>query len=189
MKILLLGNSNKLETFLINQGNQVHVIDSVINLDNDIMKFDLIISFKYRHIINSDIIKYFNKRLINLHISYLPWNRGAHPNLWSFLDNTKKGVTIHEMTDKLDSGPIIYQAEIKYTSEDTLYTSYNRLNISLENLFINNWEKIYTNNYKSFIPIECGSYNSLKKFSTVKHLLKNGWNTKVIDILGMGKKI
>ncbi len=28
------------------------------------------------------------KSIINLHISYLPWNKGAYPNVWSFIDET-----------------------------------------------------------------------------------------------------
>lgn len=189
MKILFLGSSNKIKTYLIEKGNQVIVSSSIITLDNNLKKFDYIISFKYRYIISKDIVNYFKNRIFNLHISYLPWNRGAYPNLWSFLDNTKKGITIHQVSNKLDAGPILFQREISYFEDDTLFTSYNRLNKSIEEMFINNWEKIHTKNYELFISKENGSYNNLQKFSSVNHLLKDGWNTKVMDILGMGNKL
>ncbi|HUX61123.1 MAG TPA: formyltransferase family protein, partial [Ignavibacteriaceae bacterium] len=56
---------------------------------------DFIVSYGYRNIIGKPVLDKFQGRAINLHISYLPWNRGADPNLWSFFDNTPKGVTIH----------------------------------------------------------------------------------------------
>ena len=35
--------------------------------------------------------------MINLHISYLPYNRGAHPNFWSWVKNAKN---IHFISEK-----------------------------------------------------------------------------------------
>lgn len=52
--------------------------------------------------------------VLNLHISYLPWNRGANPNFWSFVENTKKGVTIHEIDEKLDKGKILLRKELEF---------------------------------------------------------------------------
>ena len=47
-------------------------------------------------------------------MSYLPYNRGAHPNFWSFVNNTVKGVTIHEIDQGIDTGKIILQKSIKF---------------------------------------------------------------------------
>ena len=55
------------------------------------------VSYRYRKIIRQDIIDYFEGKLINMHIAFLPWNKGADPNLWSYIDNTPKGVTIHRI--------------------------------------------------------------------------------------------
>ena len=51
--------------------------------------------------------------IVNLHISYLPWNRGAHPNFWSFFDATPTGVSIHLIDKGIDTGPIIVQKKVK----------------------------------------------------------------------------
>ena len=69
----------------------------------------LIVSYNYKHIIQPEIIVLMNGRLVNLHISYLPWNKGSDPNFWSFIDNTPKGVTIHKIDNHLDTGAILYQ--------------------------------------------------------------------------------
>ncbi|NKD54762.1 hypothetical protein HEQ72_04215 [Haematospirillum sp. 15-248] len=39
--------------------------------------FDVVISFGYRHILKKLVIESANTPIINLHTSYLPWNRGA----------------------------------------------------------------------------------------------------------------
>lgn len=47
---------------------------------------------------------------MNLHISYLPWNKGADPNFWSCIDGTPAGVTLHHIDAGVDTGDIIAQA-------------------------------------------------------------------------------
>ena len=52
---------------------------------------DWIVSYGYKHIIRADVLALVSGRVINLHISYLPWNRGYHPNVWSFTTTRQKG--------------------------------------------------------------------------------------------------
>ncbi len=67
--------------------------------------------------------------IINLHISFLPWNRGAHPNFWSFYDDTPKGVTIHLIDEGIDTGAIIYQKEITFDRNEKTFESNSFNNI------------------------------------------------------------
>jgi methionyl-tRNA formyltransferase len=104
---------------------------------------DFIISYGYRHILKKPILDKFKDRAINLHISYLPWNRGADPNYWSFVDGTPKGVTIHFIDEGIDTGDIIGQRYMKYDYQtDTLETFYNKLTDCLEDLFKKSWKYI-----------------------------------------------
>ena len=82
-------------------------------------------------------------------MSYLPYNRGAHPNLWSFINNTPKGVSIHEIDNKIDNGPIIFRKKVIFQNEQnqTLITTYNILFKEIENLFIKNFHNILKKNY------------------------------------------
>ena len=41
---------------------------------------------------------------MNLHPSYLPYNRGKDPYVWSILNEKPFGTTIHEMNEKIDDG-------------------------------------------------------------------------------------
>ena len=74
---------------------------------------DLIISFGYRRIIPKKILSKRRTPIVNLHLSYLPFNRGAHPIYWSFREKTPLGVTIHEVDQGIDTGKIIYQKKNK----------------------------------------------------------------------------
>ena len=189
MKILYLGNENsKILDFLKKDNNEIIVSDNKINIDLlKIDNIDFIISFGYRHIISRHVVEYFKKRAINLHISYLPWNRGADPNLWSFLENTPKGVSIHYIDEKLDNGDILVQRNITYKMDDTLRTTYNRLIEAMENLFIAHWYDIINNNIVPQQQKVRGTYHSSKdKLSYLKYL-SHGWDTNVSTIIGKGR--
>lgn len=139
MKILFLwGNdlSLQLADWLVKNRDIVKCYSEPI--DKDFVqqnKFDLVISYSYRYIISHEVISAMNGNIINLHISYLPWNRGACPNQWSFIEDTPKGVTIHYVDEKLDKGDIIAQKLVTFHCEDTLDKTYQRLNEEIISLF------------------------------------------------------
>ena len=110
----------------------------------------LIISFGYKKIIKNNILHLVKRPIINLHISYLPFNRGSHPNFWSFIENTAKGVTIHEINNKIDDGNVIFRKKIifKRIHGLTFKKTYNILIKEIENLFILKFNKILNNEYK-----------------------------------------
>ena len=76
------------------------------------MRPKYIISYNYIHMISKEIIDFMHGNIVNLHISLLPYNRGTSPNFFSFLDNTPKGVTIHQISEELDAGKIFCNKEI-----------------------------------------------------------------------------
>ncbi len=151
MNILLLGEKcNLINNILLSKGHNTNICTDKVSIENT-SYFDFIISFGYRYIISKDIIDIFPNKIINLHISLLPYNRGADPNLWSYLEDTPKGVTIHYIDENLDTGNIIVQKEIKDNIQhDTLKTSYDRLINEIIILFENNIDNILNGNIKSF---------------------------------------
>lgn len=185
MNILYLGpeNQNIIE-FLRNDYNNVVQQEAKIK-EIDLIDIDYIVSYGYRYIIENSIVDKFYRKAINLHISYLPWNRGADPNLWSFLNDTPKGVTIHYISSGLDTGDIIIQNEIQYDKEDTLKTSYDKLKNCIEKLFCSSWHNIKENKIQGKKQSGSkGSYHRSIDKNIYLSLLSDGWNTKVVDILG-----
>ena len=148
------------------------------------------VSYRYRHIIRKPVIEYLRWNVINLHVSLLPWNRGADPNLWSFLENTPKGVTIHYIDEGLDTGDIIAQKEVVFdTSAETLATAYDRLNVEILELFRSHWPLIMQSKaYRRKQPLG-GSFHKTKDKEQFTHLLaKNGWDTPVEKLVGKALK-
>ncbi|MBQ8708763.1 MAG: hypothetical protein IJ523_11805 [Succinivibrionaceae bacterium] len=103
------------------------------------LKPDLTVSYNYRHIISPRTIEAADGRIVNMHISMLPWNRGASPNLWSIIDNTPRGVTIHRIDAGLDTGEIILQRQLEFDeNRETLSSSYDALQKAVTDLFLAN---------------------------------------------------
>ena len=90
--------------------------------------YDMIIASGYKKIIKKQILEKISCPILNLHISYLPYNRGSHPNFWAFFDNTPSGVTIHQIDEGIDTGPILYQKYVFFNKgEKTFKQTYERL--------------------------------------------------------------
>lgn len=127
MRFLLLGGAAELLLPGL-AGNNTTFTESPLSLSEIAeLQPDWLLSFGYRHIVPREVLSQLQGRAINLHISMLPWNRGADPNLWSWLEDTPKGVTIHWMTEGLDRGDIIQQREVDLDDSLTLRESYEVL--------------------------------------------------------------
>lgn len=145
MKILYLGNLDDNNVLKYLQTNfNTKSLDRLVKID-DIKRVDWIISYGYKFILKPEIIDSALNPILNLHISYLPFNKGAHPNYWSFINKTPKGVTIHKIEEGIDTGPIYVQKKVNYSKHDTLYSFYNQLKFEIEKLFIENFKKIINN--------------------------------------------
>ena len=124
---------------------------------------DFILSFGFRKIISETIIKKLKKPIFNIHLSYLPYNRGAHPNFWSFIENTPAGVSIHKIDKGIDTGNIILRKKIDFNIKldkfSTFEKTYNYLFLEAEKLFKKNFNKIYNNKYKVILNNYKGTFH------------------------------
>ena len=143
---------------------------------------DFIVSFNYKYIIPDIIIKRYSNKIINCHCGYLPWNRGAYPNLWSILEDTPKGFTIHFVDKTIDTGDIIFQLEIFFDGDQTLRSTYDYLIEQMIGLLKYHWHYLRKSiNLQRFKQNGKGTYHTLKDFDSVKHVLTNGWDTKIYE--------
>lgn len=90
------------------------------------LKLDYIIGVHFPHIIPEDVLSIPDIGFVNLHPSYLPYNKGWHTPSWAIIDGTPYGATLHFMTEKLDQGDIIHQKKIQIQDIDTANTLYRR---------------------------------------------------------------
>jgi len=178
-KIIFLGYGRS-ETRIIDELEKkdyaVIVHNERISLD-DVDDSHLIVSFGYRHILGSDFINNCGCPIVNLHISYLPFNRGAHPNFWSFYDGTQSGVSIHLLDEGIDTGPILFQKKIQFEDEKTFIETYDRLFDEIENLFIENIDLIVSKKWTAMKQVGNGTFHSVKDLPNEF----NGWQSSIAD--------
>lgn len=84
----------------------------------DTYKPELIVLAKYMRILNPKFVKHFNRKILNIHHSFLPAFIGANPYKQAWQRGVKIiGATAHYVTDDLDEGPII--------SQDVIHVDHN----------------------------------------------------------------
>mgnify|MGYP001619173875 CR=1 FL=1 len=179
MKILFLGYSDSpLIDYLRSSGDEIVVMTA--RLTPEILRGcepDWIVSYGYRYIISPTLLALYPDQFINLHIAYLPWNRGADPNLWSWIGSTPKGVTIHYIDKGVDTGDIIAQREVAFGDQETLASSYARLQAEIQKLFREVWPGIKAGVASRQPQVGKGSYHCVADRERVEHLLTGGYDT------------
>lgn len=88
-------------------------------------KIDLIVLAGFLAYIPEAIVKAYEGRIVNIHPSLLPkfggkgmWGHHVHEAVIAARE-TISGITIHYVTEKLDDGDIIFQAQCKVRPDDT----------------------------------------------------------------------
>lgn len=141
-----------------------------------------IVSFNYRHLIPREVLELLPGRIINLHTSLLPYNRGSGPNFFSFLDDTPKGVTIHLVEEGLDTGDILCQREIVFDEErETFASSYDRLLSEIKGLFQENWEDIKARRLTPVKQEGGGTYHKMKELEAIRERIPFTWEERIAD--------
>lgn len=179
-KVLFLGYDQTQTTIIDALIANECAVDHTQDIIDTITGYDYVISYGYAHILKQRTLDSFGCPVFNLHISYLPYNRGAHPNFWSFYDNTPSGVTIHLIDSGIDTGPIVQQRYVNFkASDDTFVKTHAVLEQNMEDLFL------------EFLPSMLNDTWTAKKqrgqgtIHFVKDLPRNfsGWNAKIFDEL------
>ena len=141
------------------------------------------ISYGYRHILKKDVLDVCP--FINMHISYLPWNRGADPNIWSWVEDTPKGVTIHYIDEGIDTGDIIAQRQVEMDTNETLATSYEKLQDEMVRLFKDTWPDIRAGKApRTPQNKDAGSLHYVADKAKIEFLIADGFDTPVHKLTG-----
>ena len=84
-------------------------------------EIDLVVLARYMQILSRQFSNNFEKRIINIHHSFLPAFVGGKPYHQAHERGVKIiGVTAHYVTDKLDEGPIIEQDVVRCSHRDSV---------------------------------------------------------------------
>ena len=100
------------------------------------------ISVLFGYILRPELLERFPAGVINLHPSLLPWNRGACPNVWSILDHTPAGVSLHYVDAGIDTGDVIARETVAVEPVDTGGSLYGKLEQASFELFCRAWPEV-----------------------------------------------
>lgn len=82
---------------------------------------NLVVLARYMQILGHEFITQYEKRIINIHHSFLPAFVGGKPYHQAYERGVKiVGVTAHYVTERLDEGPIIEQDVVRCTHRDSV---------------------------------------------------------------------
>ena len=80
--------------------------------------------------------------MLNLHPSYLPYNRGWHTPTWAILDGTPAGASLHYVDESLDTGDLVCQRQAAIDPADTAHTLYAKLKKLEVEVFREGWQQV-----------------------------------------------
>lgn len=119
---LVFAKQNSIETFAFNvEKNQDNsdFEEKTLHILKE-KKIDLICLAGFMKILSENFIKSFSKPILNIHPSLLPSFRGLNTHQRALNAGCLiHGATVHQITNKLDSGPILGQVIMKIAENTT----------------------------------------------------------------------
>jgi len=89
------------------------------------LEADIVLSLQNNMIFSSEWVSLFKNKLgiVNVHYSPLPKYAGFWPEMWAIYNEEKRfAVTMHYVTDGVDTGPVIAQRWFDINDDDTRRT-------------------------------------------------------------------
>jgi len=81
---------------------------------------DLVVLAGFMRILTTDFVRAFRGKMLNVHPSLLPKYTGLNTHQRALdAGDTLHGVSVHFVTEELDGGPVIAQAEVEVAPDDT----------------------------------------------------------------------
>ena len=117
-KGLIYAKKSKIKTYVTDYKN-VNISEKKLLEKLFKYKINLICLAGFMKILSGNFIKKFKKPILNIHPSLLPKYKGLNTHK-KVINNKEKysGSTVHLVSSKLDSGPIILQKKIKVSKFD-----------------------------------------------------------------------
>ncbi len=135
------------------------------------MNLDFGVSAAFGHILTGAVLNSFSRGVVNLHPSFLPYNRGAHPAAWSIWEGTPNGVTIHLMDSGVDTGPILAQRLVKLDDWETAGDAYLRNETEMIDLFCESYPSWLAN---EVIPLSQSGVATSHRVADLDRLIEVG---------------
>jgi methionyl-tRNA formyltransferase len=136
------------------------------------LEADLILIIAGNQIIKKRVLDSTKYGVFNVHSSLLPNYKGLMPTFWVLKNQeSKTGVTLYQLTEGIDDGPIIASKEFKLTPQITQSKLIKELKILANDLVIESIEMVMDNN--NYKKLKDGSYFKFPTNKDVKEFKLN----------------
>jgi phosphoribosylglycinamide formyltransferase 1 len=137
---LVFARANKIETAIVS--HKVFATREMFDaaLNNELQKhaLDLVCCAGFMRIMTPVLIKPWTGRMINIHPSLLPLYKGLHTHQRALDDGVKvHGASVHFVSEELDGGEVILQAQVPVLPGDTAETLSDRVLGVEHSLYVN----------------------------------------------------
>ena len=130
--------------------------------------YDFVISIHCRQFFPPALVN--GIRCINVHPGLNPYNRGWFPQVFSIINGLPFGVTIHEIDEELDHGPIIGQKRYTIRPWDTSGSVYAKIMNLERELVLEHFVSIREGTYHAVAPEDEGNINYKEDFDKLKEI-------------------
>jgi methionyl-tRNA formyltransferase len=132
------------------------------------------LSVLFDYILKKELLALFPRGCLNLHPALLPYNRGQYPNVWSLVEGTPSGVTLHYTDEGIDTGDIVAQKEVAVGPTDTGETLYRKLERVSVELFKEVWPQVCSDQVSRTPQVrEAGTYHRTRDVETIDEIVLN----------------
>jgi len=126
--------------------------------------------FYFDYVLDDRFLSLPSVDTINVHPGYLPYNKGFFYYVWSVLDGTPAGVSVHRMNALADAGDLYSQALVDVTPEDTGDTLYAKHEDAAVALFKATLPSILDGTYRSHPQKNIGTRHKLGEMKDLLQL-------------------
>lgn len=99
--------------------NDRKAFDTALTEQVNELKPDLVVLAGFMRILSDDFIDQYKNRILNIHPSLLPEFKGLHTHRRAIeAGNKTHGASVHFVSNELDSGPVVIQAEVPVLNDD-----------------------------------------------------------------------
>ncbi len=135
------------------------------------LKPDLGLSVLFHYILKKEFLALFPRGCLNLHPALLPYNRGPCPNVWSIVEGTPSGVTLHYIDEGIDTGDIVAQKKVLVEPTDTGETLYRKLERTSVELFKEVWPQVCAGQASRTPQVrEAGTHHRTRDVETIDEI-------------------
>jgi methionyl-tRNA formyltransferase len=150
------------------------------------LKPDIGVSVLFGYLLRRRFLRIFPQGCVNLHPALLPYNRGANPNVWSIVDGTPAGVTLHYVDEGVDTGDVMAQREVVVLPTDTGQTLYRRLEKACVQLFCHAWQALRSGQARGSVQRQdAGTAHRVRDLASIDAIDLDGTYTarRLIDVI------